>query len=106
MTASSASCPTCWCGLATRRLAPEVDQDVPGNTGLKFLYYFDPLTAETGCLRVVPGSHLELDRNEVGDVEPVRRASGNTGLKFLYYFDPLTRRPAPARRRAPGAGSK
>ncbi|MDD9987860.1 MAG: phytanoyl-CoA dioxygenase family protein [Spirochaetaceae bacterium] len=52
------------------------DQDVPGNTGLKFLYYFDPLTTETGCLRVVPGSHLELDRNEVGDVEPVRLTSG------------------------------
>ena len=51
------------------------DQDVPGNTGLKFLYYFDSLETETGCLRVVPGSHLEPDRSEVGDVEPVRLAA-------------------------------
>ena len=52
------------------------DQDVPGNTGLKFLYYFDSLEMETGCLRVVPGSHLEPNRSEVGEMEPVRLTSG------------------------------
>ena len=66
------------------------DQDVPGNTGLKFLYYFDALETETGCLRVVPGSHLEPDRSEVGEVEPVRLASGQE--HYIQIVSELARR--------------
>jgi Phytanoyl-CoA dioxygenase (PhyH) len=29
---------------------------------LKLAFYLDPLTRETGCLRVIPGSHLPSDR--------------------------------------------
>src|SRR5438034_2801818 len=32
------------------------------NFRLKIAFYLDPLTRETGCLRVIPGSHLPGDR--------------------------------------------
>lgn len=48
------------------------DLDVPGNTGIKLIYYLEPLTAETGALRVVPGSHIEPHRDDVSDDEPMR----------------------------------
>ncbi len=48
------------------------DLDVPGNTGLKLLYYLEPLRAETGALRVVPGSHIEPHEDRVSDTEPFR----------------------------------
>lgn len=55
------------------------DLDVPGNTGLKFIYYLEPLTTASGCLRVAPGSHKKLQPDTVsphpGDIpegEPLR----------------------------------
>ena len=48
------------------------DQDVPGNTGLKLIYYMEPLTAESGSLRVVPGSHIEPHEKQVPEIEPLR----------------------------------
>jgi len=51
------------------------DLDVPGNTGLKFIYYMEPLTAESGSLRVVPGSHIEPHETEIPDIEPLRIAA-------------------------------
>jgi len=49
------------------------DRDVPGNTntGLKFLYYLDPLIAETGALRVVPGSHKEPFHDDIPKAAPL-----------------------------------
>ncbi|KAJ3038982.1 hypothetical protein HDV00_012740 [Rhizophlyctis rosea] len=32
------------------------------NTYLKFMMYLDPVTPETGCLRVVPGSHVYTEK--------------------------------------------
>ncbi len=48
------------------------DLDVPGNTGLKLIYYMEPLTAGKGSLRVVPGSHIEPHSNDVPETDPVR----------------------------------
>ena len=55
------------------------DLDVPGNTGLKLIYYMEPLTAETGSLRVVPASHIEPHEKQVPEVEQLRitAASGD-----------------------------
>ena len=53
------------------------DLDVPGNTGLKIIYYLDPLQAENGALRVVPASHIEPHETEVPDVEPLVLAAGD-----------------------------
>ena len=47
------------------------DLDVPGNTGLKIIYYLDPLEAANGALRVVPGTHIEPHETEVPEVEPL-----------------------------------
>ena len=55
------------------------DLDVPGNTGLKFIYYMEPLTAESGSLRVVPGSHIEPHETEIPDIEPLRIAADADG---------------------------
>lgn len=48
------------------------DLDIPGNTGLKILYYMEPLTVETGALRVVPGSHQEPHETEIPKADPLR----------------------------------
>ena len=48
------------------------DLDVPGNTGLKFIYYLDALQAENGSLRVVPGSHIEPHHTNIPEIEPLR----------------------------------
>ena len=47
------------------------DLDVPGNTGLKLIYYLDTLQAENGALRVVPGSHIEPHHTNVPEVKPL-----------------------------------
>ena len=47
------------------------DLDVPGNTGLKFIYYLEALQAENGALRVVPGSHIEPHHTNVPEIEPL-----------------------------------
>jgi len=48
------------------------DLDVPGNTGLKFIYYLEKLQAENGSLRVVPGSHPEPHHTNIPEIEPLR----------------------------------
>jgi ectoine hydroxylase-related dioxygenase (phytanoyl-CoA dioxygenase family) len=35
------------------------DSEMPGNAFVKAAFYLDPVSRDTGCLRVVPGSHLE-----------------------------------------------
>jgi hypothetical protein len=50
------------------------DQDVPCDTGIKFLYYPEAhLTAGIGALRVLPGSHLdeEFSRQIPGELEEI-----------------------------------
>jgi hypothetical protein len=54
------------------------DLDVPGNTGLKIIYYLDALRAENGALRVVPGSHIEPHETEVPEVEPLILSTDDT----------------------------
>ena len=40
------------------------DQDVPCEVGIKFIYYLgEPLTADSGALCVIPGSHLQAEFN-------------------------------------------
>jgi len=34
----------------------------PGPMHIKFAFYLDPLTRDTGCLRVIPGSHIIGDK--------------------------------------------
>lgn len=34
------------------------DSEMPGNAFAKAAFYLDPVTRDTGCLRVMPGSHL------------------------------------------------
>jgi hypothetical protein len=48
------------------------DLDAPGNTGMKLIYYFESLRVDTGALRVIPGSHRELDDDRISDSEPLR----------------------------------
>ena len=57
------------------------DLDVPGNTGLKIIYYLDPLQAENGALRVVPGSHIEPHETQVPEVEPLILAPCDTAYQ-------------------------
>ena len=52
------------------------DLDVPGNTGLKILYYLEPLRADNGALRVVPASHIEPHETEIPQVDPLVLAPG------------------------------
>ncbi|MDB4473487.1 phytanoyl-CoA dioxygenase family protein [Opitutaceae bacterium] len=35
------------------------DSEMPGNAFAKVAFYLDPVARDTGCLRVMPGSHLE-----------------------------------------------
>lgn len=41
---------------------------------LKIAFYLDPLTRETGCLRVIPGSHKPEDRFAVSLQEKIRKS--------------------------------
>jgi hypothetical protein len=42
------------------------NDDGIGITGVKFVTYFDPLTADNGALRFLPGSHLPEQADRVG----------------------------------------
>ncbi|MDA1193287.1 MAG: phytanoyl-CoA dioxygenase family protein, partial [Candidatus Poribacteria bacterium] len=46
---------------------------------IKMAIYLDPLTAQTGCLRVIPGSH-RTDNGWVEDVRRVGRAADEFGI--------------------------
>jgi Phytanoyl-CoA dioxygenase (PhyH) len=47
---------------------------------LKIAFYLDPLTRDTGCLRVIPGSHLPGDRYSDQLQEEIRRSEDTWGV--------------------------
>jgi hypothetical protein len=53
----------------------------PRQLHIKIAFYLDPLTRDTGCLRVIPGSHLPGDRYADGLQEKLRRPSEFFGVE-------------------------
>ena len=47
---------------------------------IKIAFYLDPLTRDTGCLRVIPGSHIKGDAYAEALQRDVSRASENYGV--------------------------
>ena len=59
------------------------DLDVTGNTGIKLICYMEPLTLETGSLRVIPGSHIEPHSNDIPEGDPVRIPSDGDYMAII-----------------------
>ena len=55
------------------------DSNYQSNSYLKLALYLDPVTKDTGCLRVIPGSHTEAGLAAWGDVQ-LRSAEVNWGV--------------------------
>lgn len=56
------------------------DDWTPDFLRIKIALYLDPLTRETGCLRVIPGSHRVGDRYATALQEQIRRSEEAWGL--------------------------
>ncbi len=52
----------------------------PERRHLKIAFYLDPLTRDTGCLRVIPGSHKDGDRYARSLQEKVRKSQDLWGV--------------------------
>lgn len=53
-------------------------------TRIKVALYLDPVSKDTGCLRVVPGSHLPPLHEELEPLRHVRRAQRDYGGKTVF----------------------